>query len=242
MPCTKCEEGKYKWGETGKCEYATKEDCESANHKYSKMRPTPLGKKTYEEYAKELKEYNLSSAQRFQFNDIKTLDKLSSQVYTIYDAMPDRNEIEVPIINIEEYQDDIYRAEQDLESAKEVAEDAQREVDFYEEEAKGILPRIKEEKNNVKEANQEIKLRTSEIKTATKGKADATKKASAIIKTANTQVNKAKKLHSSLEKAINEFEKAAKALGVNVSGKISEYDTALKDIDEVAGFKVPKLK
>jgi DNA repair exonuclease SbcCD ATPase subunit len=39
------------------------------------MRPTPLGKKTYEEYEKELKEYNLST-QRFDFKDMKTLDKL----------------------------------------------------------------------------------------------------------------------------------------------------------------------
>ena len=79
MPCTKCKEGKYKWGETGECKYATKEDCESANHKYSKMRPTPLGKKTYEEYEKELKEYNLSS-QRFDFNSVKVLEKLASQM------------------------------------------------------------------------------------------------------------------------------------------------------------------
>ena len=44
-------------------------------HKYNKMQPTPLGKKTYEEYEKELKEYNLSS-QRFDFKDMKTLAKL----------------------------------------------------------------------------------------------------------------------------------------------------------------------
>ena len=62
MPCTKCKEGKYKWGKTGECEYATKEDCESANHKY-KMQPTPLGK-TYEQYEKELKEYNLSKVEK----------------------------------------------------------------------------------------------------------------------------------------------------------------------------------
>ena len=74
MPCTKCKEGKYKWGKTGECEYDSLDACESANHKYNKMQPTPLGK-TYEEYAKELKEYNLSS-QRFDFNDMKTLAKL----------------------------------------------------------------------------------------------------------------------------------------------------------------------
>ena len=67
MPCTKCKEGKYKWGKTGSCEYDTKEECEKANKDYYKKKnttmkqyPTPLGK-TYEEYAKELKEYNLSS-------------------------------------------------------------------------------------------------------------------------------------------------------------------------------------
>ena len=81
MPCTKCEEGKYKWGKTGECEYATKEDCESANSKYNKMKPTPLGNKTYAEYEKELKEYNLSvELKRFEFNDVKTIEKLIGAV------------------------------------------------------------------------------------------------------------------------------------------------------------------
>ena len=66
MPCTKCEEGNYKWGETGECEYDTLDACESANHKYNKMQPTPLGKKTYDEYEKELKEFNLSSVHRVE--------------------------------------------------------------------------------------------------------------------------------------------------------------------------------
>ena len=66
MPCTKCEEGNYKWGETGECKYDTLESCESANSKYNKMQPTPLGKKTYEEYAKELKEFNLSKVEKIE--------------------------------------------------------------------------------------------------------------------------------------------------------------------------------
>jgi hypothetical protein len=77
MPCTKCEEGKYKWGETGECKYDTLQDCESANTKYNKMQPTPLGKKTYEEYAKELKEYNLSKVEKVQLglvDDISSVD------------------------------------------------------------------------------------------------------------------------------------------------------------------------
>tara|TARA_R110002020_G_scaffold473842_1_gene703712 strand:- start:47 stop:631 length:585 start_codon:yes stop_codon:yes gene_type:complete len=82
MPCTKCKDDKYKWGKTGECEYATKEACESANSKYNKMRPTPLGKKSYEEYAKELKEFNLSS-QRVELGLVDDLDKLVSQSKSI---------------------------------------------------------------------------------------------------------------------------------------------------------------
>ena len=31
MPCEQCEEGLYKWGETGECLYETLEDCQLAN-------------------------------------------------------------------------------------------------------------------------------------------------------------------------------------------------------------------
>jgi hypothetical protein len=68
MPCTKCKDGKYKWGETGECKYDTKEACEKANPKnYKEMKqyPTPLGK-TYEEYEKELKEFNLSKVEKIE--------------------------------------------------------------------------------------------------------------------------------------------------------------------------------
>ena len=76
MPCTKCENGKYKWGKTGECKYDSKEECEKANpKKYSKMKPTPLGKKSYEEYAKELKEFNLSKVERVELNAIKDFEK-----------------------------------------------------------------------------------------------------------------------------------------------------------------------
>lgn len=84
MPCTKCKEGKYKWGKTGSCEYDTKEECEKANKDYYKKKnttmkqyPTPLGK-TYEEYEKELKEFNLSS-QKIELNDAKKLQSLGNE-------------------------------------------------------------------------------------------------------------------------------------------------------------------
>ena len=76
MPCTKCEEGNYKWGKTGECKYDSLDACESANSKYSKMKPTPLGKKTYEEYAKELKEFNLSKVERVELGLVDDIEKL----------------------------------------------------------------------------------------------------------------------------------------------------------------------
>ena len=42
MPCTKCKEGLYKWGETGECEYATLQDCEDANASYEEMKTTSI--------------------------------------------------------------------------------------------------------------------------------------------------------------------------------------------------------
>ena len=79
MPCKKCKDGNYKYGNTGECKYATKESCEKANpKKYSKMRPTPLGKKSYEEYEKELKEFNLSS-QRVELGAIDDLEKADKE-------------------------------------------------------------------------------------------------------------------------------------------------------------------
>ena len=88
MPCTKCEEGKYKWGKTGECKYDTLDACEKANHKYSKMKPTPLGKKSYEEYEKELKEYKadeikLSKAQKINLGIIQDGEKASEKIKTL---------------------------------------------------------------------------------------------------------------------------------------------------------------
>ena len=78
MPCKKCKDGKYKYGNTGECKYDTKEECYKANpNKYNKMKeyPTPLGKKTYDEYAKELKEFNLSAVEKIELSSKKEMEK-----------------------------------------------------------------------------------------------------------------------------------------------------------------------
>ena len=86
MPCTKCENGKYKWGKTGECKYDSKKECEKANpKKYSKMKPTPLGKKSYEEYEKELKEFNLSKVERVELGAIDNLKKKLDKNTSVFD-------------------------------------------------------------------------------------------------------------------------------------------------------------
>ena len=54
MPCTQCEEGKYKWGETGACEYDTLQECESANHSYEEMKTTSIVELVIDETSEEL--------------------------------------------------------------------------------------------------------------------------------------------------------------------------------------------
>jgi hypothetical protein len=54
MPCTKCSEGNYKWGETGECEYNTLQDCESANSTYEEMKNTSIVELVIDEDSQEL--------------------------------------------------------------------------------------------------------------------------------------------------------------------------------------------
>ena len=54
MPCKECTEGKYKWGETGECEYDTLQDCENANHSYEEMKTTSIVELIIDENSEEL--------------------------------------------------------------------------------------------------------------------------------------------------------------------------------------------
>ena len=43
MPCEQCENGKYKWGKTGSCEYDSVAECEAANKDYyEEVKPTRI--------------------------------------------------------------------------------------------------------------------------------------------------------------------------------------------------------
>jgi len=90
MPCKKCKDGKYKYGNTGECKYDTKEECEKANpKKYNKMKqePSPLGKKTYAEYEKELKEFNLSKVKKVELGIIQDFEKITNKAEDNYEKL-----------------------------------------------------------------------------------------------------------------------------------------------------------
>ena len=62
MPCYKCENGKYKFGQTGKCEYDTKSECESANKDY-------YAQETYDDYPKAASENAARALKWLKEND-----------------------------------------------------------------------------------------------------------------------------------------------------------------------------
>lgn len=148
MPCTKCENGKYKWGKTGECKYDSKEECEKANpKKYSKMKPTPLGKKSYEEYEKELKEFNLSKVERVELalvdDLVKKYDNIKSEADSLTlkarKAAQELDEVSSKsksmlkeIADAQKMADNIYKSAEDLGvGLPNEAEVAVRQIDAY---------------------------------------------------------------------------------------------------------------
>jgi len=196
MPCTKCKEGKYKWGKTGECEYATKEDCESANSKYNKMMPTPLGKKSYEEYAKELKEYNLSATYRVELGIADDVEKLTQQAK---DLIPDLDR-DVDAIKVSEK--NIAQAEKQIGKRESVVEKADKKE-------RELARAFESAKDNLATAERELK--------ETKGTLENNKKDVVFLnKRLEKTKGKASKLRTNLEKKLNTLEKAAKDLGVKI--------------------------
>ena len=148
MPCEKCENGKYKWGKTGSCKYDTKEECEKANPKnYNKMMPSPLGMKTYAEYEKELKEFNLSKVERVELalvdDLVKKYDNIKSEADSLTlkarKAAQELDEVSSKsksmlkeIADAQKMADNIYKSAEDLGvGLPNEAEVAVRQIDAY---------------------------------------------------------------------------------------------------------------
>ena len=196
MPCTKCKEGKYKWGKTGECEYATKEACESANHKYSKMKPTPLGKKTYEQYEKELKEFNLSSAYRVELGLADDVEKLTKQAK---DLIPD---LDRDVKGIKDYE------KSELQNMKLVEK---RNVAYEKAEEKYYDLR-----NKMESAQDKKDTTEREANEAIRSLEGYRKSIDELEKRLDKNKGQATKIRTNLQKKLDALEKAAKDLGVKI--------------------------
>ena len=198
MPCKKCKDGKYKWGNTGECKYATKDECEKANpknYKQMKQYPTPLGKKTYEEYAKELKEYNLST-QRIELGIADDVEKLTQQAKEL---IPD---LDRDVKGIKDYEKSELKAYKEVDkknAAYEKAEGKYFDLQNKMEKAKDAYDTAE------REANEAIKYRDNTLKSIDELENRLSKNRS-----------KASKVRTNLEKKLNALEKAAKDLGVKI--------------------------
>ena len=209
MPCTKCEDGKYKWGETGECKYDTKEACEKANpKKYSKMKPTPLGKKTYEEYAKELKEYNLST-QRFDFESIKTLDALVDNIKKRETEGTKIIKDYLQVKKVLEKDRKLKEKKSDLQY-KEVGKVKKIEDAFFK--AKGRLEDAEEKLRRMNNDLEETEKRVERVEKEDLG----------IRKNMQKLADNLDKFLNAFDKQLSAFKKNAKALGVDVP--TSKYD------------------
>jgi chromosome segregation ATPase len=196
MPCTKCEEGNYKWGETGECKYDTLESCESANSKYNKTQPTPLGKKTYEEYEKELKEYNLSSAYRVELGIADDVEKLTQQAKDLFpDLTRDIDAIKVSEKNIVTENKLLTKREAILEKADTKKRELARAFESASDNASTAQREFKESENTLKSNKDSVDF---------------------LNKRLNKTKSKATKIRTNLQKKLDTLEKAAKDLGVKI--------------------------
>tara|TARA_R110002153_G_scaffold78134_1_gene200126 strand:- start:24 stop:713 length:690 start_codon:yes stop_codon:yes gene_type:complete len=219
MPCTKCEEGNYKWGKTGECKYDSLDACESANSKYSKMKPTPLGKKTYEEYAKELKEFNLSS-QRFDFNDIKTLNKLTAQLDKLMDTLSnDEPKIKDAVSDYEKFN----------QNEKIASESLEKEFNNY----KALEKRQEEIEKEKKSAQKEYDKKEKVYDKARDKKETMAMKVFKTNDKYKASYKKGESIMDKLEDATIEVRKQAKALGVDVpTNKFENSIVQFKNLQE----------
>tara|TARA_R110002126_G_scaffold212683_1_gene359255 strand:+ start:119 stop:760 length:642 start_codon:yes stop_codon:yes gene_type:complete len=197
MPCEKCENDKYKWGKTGSCKYDTKEECEKANpKKYNKMMPTPLGKKTYAEYEKELKEYNLSANYRVELGIADDVEKLTEQAK---DLIPD---LDRDVKGIKNYETS------ELKSYKEIDK---RNAAFEKAEGKYFDFRDKMEK-----AEDVYDTTRREAEEAQRSLESTLKSINELEKRLDKNRSKATKVRTDLQKKLDALQKAAKDLGIKI--------------------------
>jgi len=211
MPCTKCEEGNYKWGETGECKYDTLQDCESANSKYNKMQPTPLGKKTYEEYAKELKEFNLSSVHRIELGLADDVEKQTLQAKEILSTLIEQKK------RIDTFTKQLDKESKEREKKKDNSRKAADK--FFD-----LQDKYEKAEVSYDTAEEELKKAMRILESTS----DEIEKSTGVF---DKEKSKGSKLAATLRKNLDKLEKASKELGIKLptaqATKVLDQLTAL---------------
>jgi len=230
MPCKKCEEGNYKWGETGECKYDSLDACESANHKY-KMQPTPLGK-TYEEYAKELKEYNFSTVYKVDLASLKEVEKLmremsrkASIVATIFDSLDGE------MLDRRSWREDAEIQLQEVEDAKSSLKGDEEELQLHKD-------RIAKAQDEVKDAKDWVKEQQEDYKKLDKKAKDQDKLVTARQKQFVSESKVVGKELAKVKKAYADLQKAGKDLGIGQI-PVENYNAYIADGEEWGTGKLP---
>jgi len=175
----------------------------------------------------------LELAKKFEFKNIKTLDKLAADAdlltddYYILedDVQGDVNAQELRVEEVEKYTKQIKEAEDDFKSTENDITSVKQDLDKLQDE-------LKFSKSYMKDVNVDLKTSTKELK-------EWSKKVDTGKKKLNDLVKKASKTASELKSGIASFEKSAKELGLDVP-QLKEYKDAYSDALYISKLK-PKF-
>ena len=178
------------------------------------MNPTPLGKKTYAEYEKELKEFNLSSAYKVELKDVKTLDKLAAQLEGVTEK------IDREMGKIEDLSFKARKAEELKNEAIDFSAETKKETDKIKADADKRLEGVLKEGKKLFQDWQKSEVNLEKANNSYKA-----------------DYGKGEGLKAKTVTAIKEFEQQLKALGVsqkpqalqNAEWSVEEFDKQAPD-------------
>jgi septal ring factor EnvC (AmiA/AmiB activator) len=162
------------------------------------MKPTPLGK-SYEQYAKELKEFNLSANYRVELGLADEVEKLTEQAKDLIpDLTRDVDAIKVAEKNVTQASKLLTKQEGVLDKADKKENDARRDLEKAVDALSTAKREFKETEKTVSSNQESVDF---------------------LNKRLNKTKGKATKVRSNLEKKLDSLNKAAKDLGVKIPTK-----------------------
>ena len=155
------------------------------------------------------------AAERFEFKDVKTLDGLSAKASKATEDLKKRIRI---AIDDEILSDDAY----DVHTVSDIEYENQKDK------IEGLRRKYKSDIEKQEKLQQKLLDKTNKLFKKAQAIEDKALKSES---SARAEKSKAEQLVDQMKSAIKTFESSAKALGVDVSGKISKYDSVMRKLD-----------